>query len=91
MLAISPTVALLLLFLVQEGRGADDWLLETPSDTATVVEGVLGGVPTLTLQNGLASRVFAILPAPAPPSGPPPAPPGPCPAGPCDQVAIWDP
>lgn len=78
MRSMKSTITLLLLPLARAQR-ADDWLLETPAETATVVEGSLGGVPTLTLQNGLASRVFAFLPAPPPPAGPPPAPPGPCP------------
>ena len=64
--------------------GSDDWLLATVPEAATLTQGELGGVPTLVLSNGLASRVFA-MPAPAAPdaalaAAPPPPPPGPCPS-----------
>jgi hypothetical protein len=42
---------------------ADDWLVHAPLQAPAVAHGTLGGVPTLTLSNGLISRVFA-LPAP---------------------------
>ena len=57
-----------------------DWLLAAVPDSPRVVEGVVGGVATITLQNGLASRTFALVPTPPPPPpAPPPAPPSPCP------------
>lgn len=84
MVAVSAAVLLLLLpAAVVATQGSDDWLLAVSPEASSVVEGTLDGVPTLTLQNGLASRTFALVGPPTPPPGPtpaPPPPPGPCPS-----------
>ena len=76
-------MALMLRLLLLPAAAAaveSDWLLAAPTEPAAVVAGTLGGVPTLTLTNGLASRTFAVIaPPPAAPPGPPVAPPAPCP------------
>lgn len=40
--------------------GNDDWLVDAVSQQPTLVSGFIGEVPTLTLTNGLISRVFAM-------------------------------
>lgn len=47
---------------------ADDWLVGWQPTPAKLEAGTLGGVPTLTLSNGLISRVFAMPHAPPPPA-----------------------
>lgn len=39
---------------------ADDWLVGHKPEPPTLTEGTLAGIPTLTLSNGLISRVFAL-------------------------------
>ena len=43
---------------------ADDWLVGWQPEAAALTTGTLDGVPTLTLSNGLISRIFAV-PTPA--------------------------
>eukprot|EP01052_Picozoa_sp_SAG31_P044356 SAG31_NODE_7702_length_1613_cov_1.116248_2_plen_204_part_00 len=73
----TPTtpLPLLLVLLVLPGASAtDDWLLAPAGrlGSAQLVEGTLGGVSTLSLSNGLVSRVFALPRASSPPPSPPP-------------------
>ena len=41
---------------------ASDWLVSGDPSIPKLTEGTLGGVPSLTLSNGLASRVFVLAP-----------------------------
>jgi hypothetical protein len=48
-------VVIPILTLVYFAQAVDDWLLGNVPSTPSLVAGVIGGVPTLTLQNGLVS------------------------------------
>jgi hypothetical protein len=61
---------------------SSDWLLAAVPTAPSVSDGTLGGVATITLQNGLVSRTFAIVPGVPTPSPPPPPPGIPCPPPP---------
>lgn len=63
-----------------DGPPPDDWLLGNVPSVPEVVAGVLGGVPTLTLRNGLCSRTFALPKAVPTPPPPPVTPAMPCPS-----------
>ena len=82
----TAALALVLVAGSRQSTSPNDWLLGAVPHRAEVVEGQLEGVPTLTLQNGLVARTFALLPPnhapPTPPHPPPPPtpPPAPCPA-----------
>ena len=44
---------------------ASDWLVAGAPSIPTLTEGTLGGVPSITLSNGLAARTFVLPPAPS--------------------------
>ena len=69
-------------FVADAAAVSSDWLLTAVPTAPSVSDGTLGGVATISLENGLISRTFAIVPGvPTPP--PPPPPPGiPCPPPP---------
>eukprot|EP00911_Craspedida_sp_UC1_P001207 UC1_evm2s912 len=67
--AITTTLSILFLALFNGGASATsandptDWLVRAPAKPVELVPGSVAGVPTLTLQNGLLKRTWALPPS----------------------------